>query len=105
MVYNLASQGATNAATASMPSGGSSSSADWLNAGAQALRGGLEAMGQTRSSGSKEQRRRTRAEQLLNLLKQRLNSEDETRKTQNSMASAYNDLLHNKAAQFRQSLL
>lgn len=104
MVYNLASQGANMAASSMSPSSGGSS-ADWLNAGAEAFRSGVQALSQPKSSGTKEQKRRNRAEQLLNLLKKRLSSEDETRKTQNDMANVFNDLLQNKAAQFRQSIL
>lgn len=104
MVYNLATKAAMNTAS-NMPSSGSGSSLDWLNAGAEAFRGGVNALNQPKSVSTKEQKRKNRAEQLLNLLRSRLASEDETRKTQNDMANVFNDLLQNKAAQFRQSIL
>lgn len=105
-MYNQASYAATSAGNQITPSsGGGGNSAAWINAGAQALRSGIEAMGSQRASGHKEQKRRTKAEHLLNLLRKRLESEDETRRSQNGLSMTLDDILQNKAAQFRQSLM
>lgn len=72
----------------------------------QGVKAGIESMAALRANAltNKEKRRQRKARLILELLRNRLSSENETRESQNAMKDAFADLLSGKAAQFRQAV-
>lgn len=77
-----------------------------IEAGAKALEGGLSAMSSMNASANtaREKRRQRKGRTLLDLLRNQLSSDNETRESHNKMKDAFAELLANKAAHFRQSV-
>lgn len=80
---------------------------DYLQAGANALSGGINAYSSLSqaSATSKEARRKRRAKYFLDVMRNNLGSRDETRNTQNSLSNTLADLMAERAAEYRSSLL
>jgi flagellar basal body-associated protein FliL len=87
-------------------SSGSSGSSAGFQGASQGIKAALESMSELRTNAlsNKEKKRQRKARLILELLRNRLSSENETRESQNAMKDAFADLLSGKAAQFRQAV-
>lgn len=79
---------------------------DLIKAGSDSLEGALKGISYMNASttSSKEKSRQRKARALLDLLRNKLSSENESRESQNKMKDVFAELLANKAAHFRQSV-